>query len=44
MDVKPAATRPAISRDDPGQANPAREIPPHNPKTQDRATHSADAC
>ena len=44
MGVKPAAKGPAISRDDPGQADLARESPPHNPTTQDRATHSADAC
>ena len=44
MGVKPAAKGPAISGDDPGQADLARERLPHNTWTHDRATHSADAC
>ena len=44
MGVQQAAKGSAISRDDPGQANLARESTPHNPTTHDRATHSADAC
>ena len=44
MGVDPAAKGPAISRDDPGQADLAQERPPHNPTRHDRATHSADAC
>ena len=44
MGVKPAAKGPAISRDDPGEANLARESPPRVPTAHDRATHPADAC
>ena len=42
--VKPAAKGPAISRDDPWQAELAQKSSPHNPTTHDRATHSANAC
>ena len=44
MGVKTAAKGPAISRDDPEQADLTQERPPHNPTTHDRATHSANAC
>ena len=44
MGVKPATKGPAISRDDPGQADLARESPPRVPTVHDCATHPADAC
>ena len=44
MDVKPAAAEPAVSRDDPRQADLAQEDPLDNPTTRDRATHSTNAC
>ena len=44
MGVRPAAKGPAINRDDPGQTDLARESPPHNLTTQDRKTHSGNAC
>ena len=44
MGVKPAAKRPAINRDEPGQADLTCQSPPHNPTKHDRATQSADAC
>ena len=44
MGVKPAAKRPAISRDDPGQADLAQEGPPQIPTTHGRAAHPANAC
>ena len=42
MGVQPAAKGPVINRDDPGQADLARESLQHNPTTHDHATHSAD--
>ena len=44
MGFKLAVQEPAISRDDPGQANLAHEGAPHNPTTHCRAAHPADAC
>ena len=44
MGVKPAAKGSAISRNDPRQANLAREGPPQNLTTHGRAAHPADAC
>ena len=44
MVVKPAAETPTITRDDPGQANHAREGPPQNLTPHGRAAPPAEAC
>ena len=44
MGVKPAAKGPAISRDDRGQADLARDSPPRVLTAHYGPTHPADAC
>ena len=44
MGVKPASKGPAISRGNSGQANLRGQSPPQIQTTDNRATHSADAC